>query len=301
MHWGYLLTFLTVAEVGSISGAAEILHLTQPAVSKQIQQVEARFGVRLFERTGRNVELTPGGRVLVNYARQVQHLLEQAEQELAELNGTLQGRLTVGASTVPGQYVMPRIIRAFRESYPEVQVRMWVGDTQEVAEKLLAGGVELALVGAPLHHARVEGWQFAADRLVLIVPADHPLAAKTSITLQDVLPYHVVWRERGSGTRQVIEEKLREAGVDPGQLRITLELGTTEAVVNAVEAGLGISFVSAWAVQKHLRLGTLASPEVEGLALARGLYIYYLVAWRQRRVLQAFLQTLRQFDFTVPA
>ncbi|GAW94151.1 selenium metabolism-associated LysR family transcriptional regulator, partial [Calderihabitans maritimus] len=284
MNLNHLKTFLTVAETGSISGAAEILHLSQPAVSKHIRSLEAHFEVQLFERLGRTVELTAAGEVLAGYARQVQQILDRAHQDLAEMAETLQGRLTVGTSTVPGQYLMPYIIKYFREIYPEVKVRLHVGDTSHVLQQLTAGEIEVALVGAPVNDPKIAGFEFAKDELVLIVPAGHPLAERPAVSLTEVLGEPLVWRDRGSGTRKVIEERLQAAGVDLDRLDIALELGTTEAVVNAVEAGLGISFVSRWAIRKHLLLGTLSSPRVRDLSFHRGLYLYYLRSRKQRRV-----------------
>ncbi|MDN5344553.1 MAG: hypothetical protein PWQ18_664 [Clostridia bacterium] len=273
MNLNYWLTFITTVEKGTLSAAAEELHLTQPGVSKQLQALEDYYGVRLLERRGREVRLTGAGEICYQHARAIARHLEQTQRELAELTRLVKGRLLLGASTTPGQYILPRMVGSFRREYPRVEVVVEIADTQEVIRRLQEGEIDLGVVGAGGRGRSLSYSRLVEDELVLIVQPGHHLAGASAATPADLKDEPLVWREAGSGTRRVVEERLQKAGftVDPGQ--VVMELGSTEAIVSAVEAGLGISLVTCWAVEKSVKLGRLVIVPLLGVNLKRDLYL----------------------------
>ncbi|KYH31247.1 selenium metabolism-associated LysR family transcriptional regulator [Neomoorella mulderi] len=273
MNLNYWLTFITTVEKGTLSAAAEELHLTQPGVSKQLQALEDYYGLRLLERRGREVRLTAAGKICYRHAKAIARHLEQTQRELAELAQLVKGRLLLGASTTPGQYILPRLIGGFRREYPRVEVVVEIADSQEVIRRLQDGEIDLGVVGAGGRGRSLSYSRLVEDELVLIVPPGHRLAGVTAATPGDLQGEPLVWREAGSGTRRVVEERLQKAGftVDPAQ--VVMELGSTEAIVSAVEAGLGISLVTCWAVEKSVKLGRLVTVPLQGVNLKRDLYL----------------------------
>jgi len=296
------LTFITTVEKGTLSSAAEFLHLTQPAVSKQLQSLEDYFGVRLLERRGREVQLTAAGQICYRHAKAMLRHLEQTRRELAELTELAKGRLLLGASTTPGQYILPRVIGAFRKEYPRVETVLEIADSQEIVNRLYEGAIDLGVVGAGVR-GRSRGLYFSRlveDELVLIVPPDHHLVGCSSVTVREIRNEPLIWREIGSGTRRVAEERLGEVGFVIAPEQVVMKLGSTEAVISAVEAGLGISLVTCWAVEKSVKLGRLATVPVRGVDLKRDLY---LVRRRQSLdpVAEAFISFLHTHPLKTPS
>ncbi|QGP90929.1 HTH-type transcriptional activator CmpR [Neomoorella glycerini] len=273
MNLNYWLTFITTVEKGTLSAAAEELHLTQPGVSKQLQALEDYYGLRLLERRGREVRLTAAGKICYRHAKAIARHLEQTQRELAELTRLVKGRLLLGASTTPGQYILPRLIGGFRREYPRVEVVVEIADSQEVIRRLQDGEIDLGVVGAGGRGRNLSYSRLVEDELVLIVPPGHRLAGVTAANPLDLQGEPLVWREAGSGTRRVVEERLQKAGFTVDPARVVMELGSTEAIVSAVEAGLGISLVTCWAVEKSVKLGRLVTVPLQGVNLKRDLYL----------------------------
>jgi len=273
MNLNYWLTFITTVEKGTLSAAAAELHLTQPAVSKQLQSLEDFYGVRLLERRGREVQLTAAGRICYRHAKALARHLEQVRRELAELTQLVKGRLHLGASTTPGQYILPRIIGAFHREYPRVETALEIAGSQEITRRLQEGEIDLGIVGASSRVRSLFFSRFVEDELVLIVPPGHRLAGAAGVTPRELKGEPLIWREAGSGTRRVVEERLEAVGFAVESKQIVMELGSTEAIVGAVEADLGISLVTRWAVEKSVRLGRLVTVPVQGLNLKRDLYL----------------------------
>ncbi|MGI9950929.1 selenium metabolism-associated LysR family transcriptional regulator [Moorellaceae bacterium AZ2] len=275
MNLNQLETFVITVEKGTLSAAAEELHLTQPAVSKQLKALEEAFGLRLLERSGREVKLTEGGRIFYRRAREVLRLLEQLRRELAQVSKLVRGELLLGASTIPGQYVLPRLIGHFKAQYPGVEVKLTIGGSEDILHRLGEGEIEIGVVGAEERRKGFLYQRLVRDELILILPPDHPWAGRPALKATELVDADWVCREEGSGTRRVVEDRLRAAGVVLPAARIVMELGSTEAVVNAVEAGLGVSMVSRWAAEKSLKLGRLATVPVEGVNLERDLFLVH--------------------------
>ncbi len=273
MNIAQLRTFVAVVEHRSFSGAARALGISQPAVTMQVQALEADLGVTLLDRAYRSVDLTEAGRALLPYARKVLAELDDARDAIAELSTTVGGHLEVAASTTPGQYVLPRLLGGFLREFPDVSVALRVLDTAAVVEHVESGDAHIGMVGAEVHGARVHYERLGSDDLVMICPPDHPVLARESVLLSELVEEPFIVREPGSGTRMVVEEAMQRSGIDPSELRVVMELGTNEAVLSAVEGGMGIGVVSMWVAEKALELGTVGRVPEHGFPLARPLFL----------------------------
>jgi len=291
MNVAQLRTFVTVVERGSFSEAARVLEISQPAVTMQVQALEAALGTTLLDRRYRRVDLTEAGRTLLPHARRVLEQLDDAREELSALSGSVSGRLTISASTTPGDYVVPRLLGGFTAEYPEVSVSIDVHDTSEVVDGIEAGRAQLGITGAVVKGARVQSQQFGVDDLILICSPDSPLGKRKRVSLSSLDEEQWVQREQGSGTRQVAETLLAGSGLDPQELRVVVELGSGEAVVSAVEGGLGIAIVSRHVAEKAIQLGTVVQVDCVGLPLERPLYVV-LPKGTPTRAAQAFREYL---------
>jgi len=271
-----LVVFRKVADQLSFRKAAEELYLTQPAVSLQIKALEEDLGVQLFDRTGTHIKLTAAGRVLLGYAEQVSSLLLQAEHDIAALSGDHAGHLALGASTTIAQYVLPRLLGEFRREYPRVQSTLISGNTEQIVEAVEKQKIELGFIEGPARSRGVKTEPFLKDELVLIVSTAHEWAERASISCNEISAAPLLMRERGSGTRRVVEMALERQGVRRSSLHIMMELDSTEAIKSAVEAGLGIGFISRWAIAKDLRLdNSFKIVEIEGLRIQRDFLVAY--------------------------
>ncbi len=291
MNITQLRTFVAVVERGSFSEAARELDISQPAVTMQVQALEAALGTTLLDRRYRKVDLTEAGRTLLPHAKRVLEQLDEAREEISSLSGTVSGHLNIVASTTPGDYVVPRLLGSFLAEHPEVTVTIKVRDSYDVVEDIEAGRAQLGITGAVVKGARVQFEQFGSDDLVLICPPSSPLASRTSVPLADLADEPWVQREQGSGTRQVAEALLAESGVEPQELRVVVELGTGEAVVSAVEGGLGVAIVSRHVAEKAISLGSVARVDADGLPLSRPLLVV-LPKGTPTRAAQAFREYL---------
>jgi DNA-binding transcriptional LysR family regulator len=270
-----LKVFRTVAEAMSFRKAAEVLHLSQPAVSQQIRALEEEARVRLFDRAGgdghgNQIALTEAGRVLLVYANRAAATMVEAERALAALNHEVTGELRLGASTTVAQYLLPRILGAFLKQYPHVRMSVVSGNTEEIAEAVAEERVVLGIIEGPPMRRDVKTEPMAPDEMVLIVSPGHAWAQrKGAIAAAELATVPLLLRERGSGSRRVVERALKEAGLPLRSLKVAMELDSTEAIISGVEAELGVGFVSRWAVGKVLRLGSVKVVKVAGLRIVR--------------------------------
>ncbi|MEG6616841.1 selenium metabolism-associated LysR family transcriptional regulator [Peptococcaceae bacterium 1198_IL3148] len=300
MNTTLLRTFVTVVNKQSLSLAAQEIHITQPAVSKHINTLEEYFGVGLIERRGRGVTLTPAGTILYHYANEVLGLLNKAEREIRDLSATVKGKLVIWASSIPGHYILPYIIGEFKKQYPEVHISLQISDSNDVIHHLLDETAQLGAVGTKPDNKKLETKNFYPDELVVITPKDHPLAGKKSISLSELTKEKLIWRSIGSGTRKMLEEKLAQLRLSLEELNIVMELGSTGAIVTAVQAGLGVSIVSKWAIYKEKSMGEIAVLEINDLNMERNLYLCYPKKRYQNRVVQAFLEFANSDAYTLP-
>jgi DNA-binding transcriptional LysR family regulator len=291
-----LKVFRTVAEQLSFRKAAESLHLSQPAVSQQIRALEEEAGARLFDRSsgeghGTQISLTEAGRVLLVYAERAAETMAEAQRALAALNHEVAGELRLGASTTVAQYVLPRILGAFLRQYPHVHLSVTSGNTEHIVEAVAEQRVMLGIIEGPAMRRDVKTEPMVQDEMVLIVNPIHPWAAsKSPIRPEELTKVPLLLRERGSGSRRVVERALKQAGLPLKSLRIAMELDSTEAIISGVEAGLGAGFVSRWAIAKVLRLGTLRVVNVAGLKIFRDLSFARLAGAEPSGTAAAFLR-----------
>ena len=264
-----LKVFRAVAEQLSFRKAGEQLYLTQPAVTLQIKTLEEELGSRLFQRSASGVTLTEAGRILAGYAEQLGRLAEQAENELAGLKGEAAGQLALGASTTIAQYVLPPLLAAFARRYPAVHLQVASENTERIAEGVAGGRFGLGLIEGPALRRDLKTEVWIEDEMVVVVPTGHQWAEAGTIAAKQLASVPLVMRERGSGSRHVVEQGLQEAGLRLGSLKIAMELDSTEAILSCIEAGLGIGFASVWAVEQRGRKGSLVKVRIESHRMKR--------------------------------
>jgi DNA-binding transcriptional LysR family regulator len=284
-----LVVFRAVAQHLSFRKAAEELYLTQPAVSLQIKALEEDLGVPLFDRTGSRVALTAAGKALQDFAERASTLLHQAEQAIAAMGGELAGQMTLGASTTIAQYVLPRMLGEFLAGHPRVHPSLMSGNTERIVDAVAQHGISLGFIEGPSRSRDVKSEPFLVDELVLIVPAAHEWAERVRIPSRELKNVPLLMRERGSGTRHVVEMALERHHLKLASLTFAMELDSTEAIKSAVEAGLGAGFVSKWAIAKDVRTGgSFRVVELEGVRIQREFLMIYAAGPEPQGVVSEF-------------
>jgi DNA-binding transcriptional LysR family regulator len=271
--------FAKVAELGSFSRAAQALSLTQPTVSEHVRALEDELGVQLLDRLGRGASTTRAGQILLGYAQRMLALSREARQAIDQFQGRLSGEMIVGGSTIPGEYVLPAVIGQFKAKQADISIVLLIGDSRQVSDWVDDGRVELAIVGARPPQRTLEARELMEDELVVVVPAEHGWAKRDTVTLEEVKREPMVVRERGSGSRDALERALDEAGTSFADFRIVGEMGSTQAIKQAVRAGVGISLISSRAVGDECRAGYVVCLKIERLAVRRA---FYLITHRER-------------------
>jgi DNA-binding transcriptional LysR family regulator len=282
--------FVKVAELGSFSRAAESLFLTQPTVSEHVRALEDEFGVHLLDRLGRGATPTRAGHLFLGYAQKILALARESRQAIDQFQGRMSGELVVGGSTIPGEYVLPALIGQFRAKYPDVSISLLIGGSRQVSDWVDDGRVELGVVGARPQARVLESRELTADELVLVVPVGHPWWERASVTAGDLEAEPLILRERGSGSREALEHALEAAGLDLSAFRVVAEIASTQAIKQAVRAGVGLSLISKRAVEDECHAGLLHCVTVSDLRVARS---FYLVTHRDRTrspIAAAFLE-----------
>jgi LysR family transcriptional regulator, transcriptional activator of the cysJI operon len=288
-----LKVFRTVADTLNFRQAAEALYLTQPAVTLQIKALEEELGLPLFDRTENRVALTEAGRILLKHAKKVEALTAVARQDLARLVGEEEGDLSAGASTTIAQYLLPRLIGEFRRLNPKIRLSLLGANTEKIVSGVLDGTLAIGLIEGPSLHRDLGEEPFVADEIVAIVPSKHEWVGQ-QVEVQQLLKTPLILREKGSGTRRVVEAALKAAGIQMKHARVVMELDSTEAIKSAVEAGLGVGFVSRRAIRKELRLDTLRELPIAKLEIQRVFSIIYPRGPEPRGAVGVFLRFLRE-------
>ncbi len=289
-----LEVFCRIVELRSFSRAAEAVYLAQPTVSGHIKTLEAELGLRLLDRAGKTVTPTRAGELLYGYARRLLALREETQQAISEHKGGLKGHLVIGGSSIPGAYILPPLAVAFKREHPEVAITLQVSGSHEVVHGVIEGTLEVGMVGARFEEGRVAYEPYAQDELVLAVPASHPWAGRSTVQPGDLRQQPFIMRERGSGTRKVMEEALAAQRLDSSHLNVVLEVTGNEAVRQALKAGAGIAVISRRAIQDDVHCKTIAALRVHGIKLSR---VFYLVTHKSRSrspLAAAFLKFLRE-------
>jgi len=261
-----LQTFQVVAKHCSYVRAAEELHFSQPAVSAQIRLLELALGVKLFEQIGRKTHLTQAGEELFLYSKKIFSVIDEAMEVMEALRSPHYGRLSVGADTTVGSYVIPGLLGRFHQSFPAVEISLEVLNRLSLIDALLSNRVDMVVMGAVPDDAHVEIEPIAYNSLVLIAPPNHRLAGQSDISIKELGREHFLLREPGSGTRAALETALREAGVP---LQISMQVGNNSAIKQGVAAGLGIALISSVALDMELETHRLVILDVEGFPIMR--------------------------------
>lgn len=273
MNIQQLKTFVAVVETGSFSQAARRLGVSQPAVSMQVQSLESDIGEALLDRRHRQVDLTEAGRILLPHARMMLAEAARVRAEIEGLSGEVTGNLRLALSTTPGDYIIPRLLGEFVARYPHVHIDLTVASTAEIIGEVEDGRADLGMVGAKVRGAKVHFEELGADELIAIGHPSHPLAPKRNTSIGEMASYPWVARRDDSGTQSVLKALLGEHGVAVESLISVVQLGTGEAVVNAVEGNLGISVVSRYVAARALDAESIVELDVEGLPFRRPFYL----------------------------
>jgi DNA-binding transcriptional LysR family regulator len=280
-----LRVFSAVARHLSFGKAAEELHLTPPAISMQIKELEEQVGLPLFDRGGRSVALTVTGEYLLVYVRKILATLKDAEDAVARLSGLQTGRLTIGMVST-AKYFVPRLMARFRAEHPGIEVRLAIGGNREQLVALLqANEVDLAIMGRPPRELATRAEPFAVHPHVIVTPPDHPLVRAGHAPAAALADYEFLIREQGSGTRAAMEKFFADHRLAP---RVAMEMTSNETIKQAVMAGMGISFLSLHTIGLELKAGLIAAPDIEGLPLAKRWYIVNTLAKTLSPAAEAF-------------
>jgi DNA-binding transcriptional LysR family regulator len=292
-----LKVFCTVAETKSFSKTSEIIHLTQPAVSLQIQALEEKYETKLFDRSSNTVTLTPAGEILYKYAKEILALYASVEKVIGKQTELVKGSLTIGAGSNIGNYILPSVITEFMTSHPKIKIYLIVANTKRVIELLNSSNIDIGLVEGDVSRQKMVVKKLLSDELTLIVSPDHPWAKKKEVSISELVKEPFIFREAGSGTRQMIEKFLAMHGITPHDMKITAVLGSTEAIKDAVENGLGISIISRWAARKESKYGTLRLIGLKEEKMVRDFSVIVNKNTVSSNALDEFLSFLKSYPF----
>ena len=292
-----LKVFCTVAETKSFSKTSEIIHLTQPAVSLQIQALEEMYETKLFDRSSSKVTLTPAGEVLYKYAKDILALYVSAEKVIGEMTGLVKGSIAIGAGSTIGNYLLPSVISDFRKAHPKIKVHLFVANMQRVIELLNAGNISLGLVEGDVKRQKMVVEKLISDELLVIVPIHHPWSKRKDVSVAELIDEPFILREAGSGTRQTIEKFFARHGITPQNMKVSMVLGSTQAIKEAVENGLGVSIISRWSARKELRFGTLHTLNFKEEKMVRNFSLLTHRNSVSSHAIEEFLSYLKSYPF----
>ncbi len=290
MNRNHLALFHAVAQAGGISRGAERLHVSQPAVSKQIKELEDALGIRLLERLPRGSRLTDGGKLLAQYVQRLAVVEEETAQAIEEFRGLKRGRLAVGASTTIGAYLLPQVFGEFHRQHPDIELQLEIANTETIQNQLMEGSIEVGLTEGLMEAEHLDSEVFHEDELVAIAPRGHPLLKQNRVTVRELCREPFILREEGSGTRAVVERALSKRGV---AAKPVLSLASPEAIKRAVIAGVGVAIVSRLAIGCELQIGSLVVIPVKDLVIRRPLHLQKLQSKSPSPAVSQFLKLLR--------
>lgn len=292
-----LETLFYLMEERTFSGAARRMYLSQPALTKQVQNIEEVLGLQVINRGSRGLTLTDPGKVLYEYAKRILKLRDEVREKIGQLGQGEAGEIYIGASTIPATYILPAILSAFRGRYPMIRSHVQNADSEEVIENILGNQREIGLVGKNPLNQRLYAEPLWQDRLILVAAAGHHWQEREEVGLREVLREPFIIRESGSATREIIEQALREQGVPSlDRLNISCEIGSSEAVKEAVIAGLGVSIISFHAVARELAAGVLFEAPIALPEIKRSIYLIHRKGLKLSPHHKLFLDHLRSYQ-----
>ena len=266
--------FCKVVELESFSKAAEAVFLVQASVSERIASLEKKIGARLLDRLGRKVIPTVAGELFHKHATLLLEMKETAQSEIEKFLGLEQGEIFMGGSTIPGEYILPNLIGRFNQKYPHLSVKLTIADSGEIENQVLAGQLEVGIIGSKSSHATIVCQQLWKDELVLAVPVQHPWARRKTVSLKDLRKTPFILREDGSGTLKILDAYLRNSGEDGTHaLNVSARFGSSTAVKEGIKSGIGVSILSARAIDTELKAGLLKALKVKGLLMSRNFFL----------------------------
>lgn len=266
--------FCKIVELESFSKAAEAVFLAQASVSERIASLENKIGIRLLDRLGRKVIPTAAGELLHKHATLFLEMKEAAQLEIESFLGLEQGEISMGGSTIPGEYILPNLISRFNQKYPHLSVKLTIADSSEIENRVLVGDLEIGVIGSKSPHANLICQKLWADELVLAVPAGHPWARRRSVSVKELRKTPFILREKGSGTLKILEAYLRKSGEDgTSALQVSARFGSSTAVKEGVKSGLGLSILSSRAIETEIKVGLLKGLRVRGLSMSRNFFL----------------------------
>jgi DNA-binding transcriptional LysR family regulator len=284
-----LQVFHAVAKQLSFTKAAEVLFMTQPAVTFQIKQLEEHFNTRLFDRGHGRISLTPAGELVLAYAERILNLSSEMDVRLAEMTGEVGGSLLVGASTTIAEFMLPRILGEFKSAHPNVRPRLIVGNSEAIEIRVAEHTIDIGFIESPSHQPNLETETCCDDELQVICSPKFPLAKFKELSPSQLVDYPYISREPGSGTREFTDDYLRKAGIGGDQMKMVMELGSPLAVNGVVETGLGFAIASSSSVRKAQRLGDLVSIPLKP-RLTRALSMVYPKEKFRSRLVTTFVE-----------
>jgi len=297
MNLSFFKTYVRVVETQNLSKTADDFGISQPAVTKQIQSLEDIFGVLLLERSGRKLKPTEAGVILYNNAREIIKAVDKTQSAMEEISESRKGSLYLGASTIPGQYILPYLIKIYKDKYASTSISMDIADSEKIFNKVAERELDMGIVGAWINNRKVDGFQWLEDELVVIVPESHKLAKNQEVKLNSLLNERWISREKGSGTRKAVESLLTAHGIRREELNIYMEAGSTETVLAMVESGMGIAIVSRWAI-KRIEQRKINAIKLDEVDAKRFLYVIYPRQKIRRKSVNSFLEYLKALEGT---
>lgn len=283
--------FHTVARLGSFSKAAQELSISQPAVSIQVRELEKEFGSSLLHRMRKGLQLTDAGQAVFGYTQRIFSLADEMRSAVQDIQGLRSGRLTIGSSSTPGEYILPWIIGQFQRKYPGIDVSLSISNTQSVVNQIQNRELDLGMAGAPVDLQGFVSFPYVIDEVIVIASPDHALASKRVVTLDDLQGQKFILREMGSATRRAAEDCLADSGVS---VNVVMELGSNEAVKRAVAADLGLGMVSKFAVLPDTKAGMIVVVQIDGWLCERPLTLFYRDDKHLPSAQRAFLEFLQE-------
>ncbi len=295
-----LKAFCLIVETKSFSKAAEAKFMTQSAMSHLIKNLEDELGVKLLNREVKTVTPTPAGRLFYDYAIQILDLYKKMENDVYDLVHKVKGPLTIGASPTVATYFLPQVFYSFSKTYPEVQIKVSVSNTESIIDYLHEGIIDVGIVEGIPQKTTIHREEIADDEMVIIASDENPLSTKKPLTPQDFLSQPFIIPETGSGTRELVDDYLRAMGIDSGNVKVSMTIGNPELIVRMVQSGMGISFVSKWSVFSAIKDGSIKLLHIAGKKLRRKFYLISLRDEPSTVAARTFREFLKEYKFFVP-
>lgn len=293
MDFRQLETFVEIVNCKSFSKAAQKLYLTQPTVTSHIQNLENELGTFLLNRSGKNVTPTEAGELLYKYALDIINMRNMAEFDLSAYKGKIQGHLEISCSSIPRHYVLPILLKHFTDKHPNVTFSLTDYDSKKAVESIIDGFTDFGIIGAKFSTPQLEYIDLIEDKLFVVVPntAEYPWEKYAELDISFLMDKRIILREKGSGTRDLLENKLKEQGLDLESLNVAAYIEDIEAIKKFIELGIGISFISERAIKKEVDMGILKPYSIKGLDLKRKFYFVF----HKKRKLSPLSLTFKDF------